>query len=260
MHVNIILLCIQVVLESFPVSSSGNGIVMNALLQHYSSTMCTQLTESWYHLLHGPTVIVLGLFFFKKWINYVIQFFRGDVKAFTVLGFCIVADGVTAVWYILFHIITIEAFPLWIGFLVTTVVLASLYWAPRKTSDDLFWHDGFALGMAQGISLLPGISRFAITYAVGRWKGWSSENALEKSFFIQWPLIVAGFLKGLYCVICSGEAVELLRPEIVCSSVISSILAYVALWFVSRVAAAHKMWMFAFYTAFLAMVSLVMNL
>ena len=260
MRIDTILLFIQVVLESFPVSSSGNIIFFNAFLKNYTTITYVPLTESLYYVLHGPTVLVLGLLFFKTWWRYLVGFFQKDIRALSSIGLCVIADFITVGWYVMFRFIKMEQFPLWLGFFVTTISLASLYWKPRSQQLYSTWRDGFIMGMAQGLSLLPGISRFAITFVVGMWKGWSPYDALEKSFFIQWPLILAGFLKGTYSMYSSGCIGELLRVDIACSILISTVCAYGALYYVSRIAEARKLWIFAFYTALLMIVSGVMNL
>jgi undecaprenyl-diphosphatase len=64
--------------------------------------------------------------------------------------------------------------------------------------DEASWVDGLALGLAQAIALLPGISRSGATIAAARWRGFDREDAHRLSWTVALPVIVgAVLLQGL---------------------------------------------------------------
>jgi undecaprenyl-diphosphatase len=59
---------------------------------------------------------------------------------------------------------------------------------------DLRWRHGLITGLAQGIGVLPGISRSGITISAGLASGMSREVAGEFSFLLAIPAIVGALL------------------------------------------------------------------
>jgi|FaiFalDrversion2_1042247.scaffolds.fasta_scaffold00198_2 undecaprenyl-diphosphatase len=85
----------------------------------------------------------------------------------------------------------------WTAFqLVLTGVL--LWWAPRTGSRGLHhmtWADAGWVGLAQAVSIVPGISRSGITIVAALWRGIGREEAARYSFLAAVPAILgaAGF-------------------------------------------------------------------
>ena len=58
--------------------------------------------------------------------------------------------------------------------------------------------DGLALGLAQALALIPGVSRSGATIAAARWRGFGRADAHRLSWIVALPVIVgAGLLQGL---------------------------------------------------------------
>ena len=117
------------------------------------------------------------------------------------LACIIVANFITGIAYILIkklkpHLST--KFPLYLGFLITAFVLLSLYIAPIgvKTSPSIA--DALALGLAQSFTLLPGISRLAVTVAAGIWLGMAPASAFVFSLTLEFFLMVIALPKAFY--------------------------------------------------------------
>ena len=58
-------------------------------------------------------------------------------------------------------------------------------------SDDIFQKDSFISGLTQGTSILPGISRSAVTISTILIEGYDQESALKLSFLMSVPAVIA---------------------------------------------------------------------
>jgi undecaprenyl pyrophosphate phosphatase UppP len=126
-------LMLQIVLESFPVSSSGNIAFFTHLFE--SCVLHSKIEimhEGLYFLLHGPTVLVLGLYFLKPWWNYLVGFVQLKQSAVQMIVCVIVADLVTVGFYCGLKLMGNPDVPLTIGFLITTSALVSLRFMPNE--------------------------------------------------------------------------------------------------------------------------------
>lgn len=323
-----LLSAVQIVLESFPVSSSGNvELLMGFLSKLIGVNQVPALCQQFLFFLHGPTVIVLGVFFFKQWRTYCVKLFpftftlqrntKHDASVYPLVVFGFITNAITVFFYALNHYFQFTTFfsvPLWLGFLITTLLLFScnqkfltfikLYWPairsfgkvwiprcalachtkPWRSMDDECKHQlsschsevtknpglinknhlnplttGVLLGLAQSVALfVPGISRFASTFVVGRWIGFAPAQALEYSFLIEMPLITAGFLKGFWWIIKTPEGHAFINFSFIITLIISTIFAYLGLMLVARLVQQNKIWLFCFYTGLLAVISFVL--
>ena len=103
------------------------------------------------------------------------------------------------------------------------------------------------LGVVQGIALLPGISRFALTYVVGRFLKLSPRRSFETSFLIQFPLIIAGFCKGLFYLLLAPNCVSIFGIQVIWAFLGGTVVSFGFLHFVYYLALRGKLWLFSFY-------------
>jgi undecaprenyl pyrophosphate phosphatase UppP len=219
--------------------------------------------EVFNHFLHGPTALILAIFFFKRWFFLlravlVNTFFllRGHTKyrarrtrtlwaiVCKIIFFTALADVATFFFYLLFRFgINTDLFPLGVGFVITSMLLFSLYFCQSKQYARWHWQAAVVLGVVQGLALLPGISRFAITFVCARWLNFSNKKAGEISFLIQWPLITAGFLQGAYYV----RAFSIFDASMFWVMFGAGIAAFVAFCWVYHMLMTNKLWYFAWY-------------
>jgi undecaprenyl pyrophosphate phosphatase UppP len=216
----ILILVVQVIMESFPVSSTGHMVLAQHFWTRFTGNFLTDLPEYFDHFLHGPTIIILMTVFFYSWARPLGRLLVGwwlmvaggreltwQVRRLTSIfiklaGLVMAADVMTLGCYAIRKLflkktcILSNPMVVFCGLCITTVVLFSLYFKERQICRPaaLTWWRAVLLGICQGISLLlPGCSRFAGTYVVGRWLNLSRRRALEFSFLIQFPLIFAAF-------------------------------------------------------------------
>src|SRR5215468_2088751 len=94
-----ILIAVQIVVESLPISSSSHIYLLQ------SSTDCVPLTSTMLYILHMPTAVVLALFFARQWFFMCTQM---CVRAHILLKLIIlgaIARGMTALIFLLLHVV-----------------------------------------------------------------------------------------------------------------------------------------------------------
>jgi undecaprenyl-diphosphatase len=77
-----------------------------------------------------------------------------------------------------------------------------LWWADRKPQErrapDLSLREGLAIGLAQALALMPGVSRSGVTITAGRWLGLDRDSAARLSFLLLIPTVLGAVaLKGV---------------------------------------------------------------
>jgi undecaprenyl-diphosphatase len=86
---------------------------------------------------------------------------------------------------------------------ILLAVFASLLWLAdrrpeRRRMDDLSLPQAFAVGFAQALALMPGVSRSGITITAGRALGLTRDHAARFSFLLLAPIVLgAVLLKGV---------------------------------------------------------------
>jgi undecaprenyl-diphosphatase len=133
------------------------------------------------------------------------------------------------------------------GFFITAGLLFSLSFLPKSKPSTLTPANIILLGLAQGVALLPGISRFAITYTTTRWLAIPHRRAFEISFLIQVPLIAAAFLKSLLQIRRLPEKTLLYSWKTPLIVTLAIIVGYFCLALAQRLAAQNKLWKFGMY-------------
>jgi len=88
-----------------------------------------------------------------------------------------------------------------------------LFWAERRAQQrrqiaDIGWQDALALGGAQALALLPGVSRSGVALTAGLLRGLKRADAARFSFLIGIPLITAAGLKGFVDIIQSHPTTD----------------------------------------------------
>ncbi len=118
----------------------------------------------------------------------------------------------------------------------------------------LSWGETIAIGAAQILALLPGISRSGATMAAGLLRGLSHEDAARFAFLLATPVILAA---GVF------KLPELAGPEghgiigqVVAGSVVAGVAAYLSLRFLTRYFETRTLTPFAIYCAIAGAASL----
>src|SRR5665213_2115097 len=114
-----ILIVLQIVVESLPISSSSHVHLLEL------GVCQVPLSSSVIYALHIPTALVLALYFFKRWF-FMLAHLRACapiVGRLFLLGTLV--DGITALFFVFVHKLHVDI-PLGVGLCITALALYSL--------------------------------------------------------------------------------------------------------------------------------------
>ncbi|MCX8097065.1 MAG: undecaprenyl-diphosphate phosphatase, partial [Spirochaetes bacterium] len=166
---------IQGVAEFLPISSSGHLV----LIDHYLKDMGK--TTLWFDvLLHIATLIVVITFFFKEFMMLVrggLKFYKlfSDVES-KLFWLVVIATAFTVVVALILEPILREAGEtnykiVGVFLIVNSFILLIPYIIhirkQQKTIENIGLFESIVVGIAQGVGVLPGISRSGITISAG---------------------------------------------------------------------------------------------
>lgn len=248
-----LIICVQTVFESLPVSSSGHVALLTSLCEKYGglaseiAALPPELFEPWFHSLHAITALILAIFFLREWFFLLANFVRTWRIVCKLIFLVGIADVLTSGWYVLFHWYPVSP-PLYVGFFITGVLLASLRFAAHAHGRRAFnVRDAIMLGAVQGIALVPGISRFAATFVASRWLGYSNERAFQLTWMIQWPLIAAASVLGFYDLYRVDALAQFYSGWLLVAYLCAGVGGYAALAVAHWCAVRDRLWWFAYY-------------
>lgn len=143
-------------------------------------------------------------------------------------------------------------------FAVTAALLGATAKLGTGTRDleDMTWKDALILGIAQGISILPAVSRSGTTIAVAMFLGLRRDLAGRFSFVMSIPAIAGAMALKLDDVTVDPEVL----PNWIIGGVASLIAGWVSLVFLIRVIKAGDFSKFAWYCWGMAALSLGIGL
>lgn len=244
-----LLIFTQLITESLPVSSSGH-VQLIIFIMSLLTGIHFILPEAYLYGMHGPTSLIIAVFFRKHWLFLLKNIKRCLNLIFRLLYFGILAELPTLIIYYNMKQ-SFDEFPLSLGFLITGLMLLSLKYCkiPYRKMGAL---TSFIIGCAQGISLIPGISRLCSTYVTGRWLGLNPYKSFVFSCTIEWPLITAGFLKSFFDI---KKASLNINHGIIFCLLIASILSYIVLKITEQLILSNRLWILSFYMFFISMLS-----
>lgn len=255
---------LQIITESLPISSSSHVAIASMLAPTLFSGELFCTPEQFEFLMHIPTILVLLAYFFGTWWRMIFQqnFSWPDAlsvqtwnvkKLQPIVSFFFLAESLTVVFWLLKKIIAEQGHVLFATHeLMITGLLLTGFLLVRSNSmseaDVDFWSpkNAWFLGCAQGLALLPGISRMGITLVVCLWLGYRRRDILALSTLLCMPLLVASGVKALFGL--SKPAIDQLITwpclGLTCAAMV---MAYVGLMLVDYCVRHKKLYLFGLY-------------
>jgi undecaprenyl-diphosphatase len=254
----IILGVIQGITEWLPISSTGHLRVIEHLLG-------LQLPIAFDGLLHIGTIVVT-IVFFKKYIKEILTaLWRREFKTENgkIIPLIIVATVPTVVIGLLLGDMIAATFsellPIAGAFAVCGIVLYASKLG-RETSNSPSYIEALAIGTAQGIAIIPGLSRSGLTISAALLLGLKREKAFPFSFVLSIPAILGAVGLTLYSeggdLVASG--VEF--AEILVGVAVSMAVGYFVLKLLRRILVVKKFHFFALYCWLFAMILVALSL
>jgi len=182
----VILGVVQGVAEFLPISSSGHLVIAEALFGAAGRDLPQRLALN--VVLHGGTLLAILAFYRRR----IAALFGTERRAIGLLIVGTLPVGVIGLMLDRWNPHLLES-PLLAGaMLVATGVL--LLWGRRHAGGNTPYHEirysqAFAVGLAQSLGLLPGISRSGVTIVSGMAVGLRPDAAATFSFLLAIPAI-----------------------------------------------------------------------
>ncbi len=145
-------------------------------------------------------------------------------------------------------------------FVTAAMLAAAEYFSQRKRElEQLNWKDALWIGLAQAISVFPGVSRSGATISGGIARGLERPASARFAFLMSIPIMLAaGLLASLDMVKIPGVANML--PVFIPGLIASAIVSYFAIRWLLKYLMQRSLYIFAIYCAALGTVVLVFSL
>ena len=237
---------IQGLTEFLPVSSSGHLVLVSEFLKYSSPGI---VFETSVHL--ATTAVVVVHFRTAIW-----SLLLGMRKDNAVRKYCLkilIAFSATAMlgyFLMQLQILQLMQTSVFSGsmLIITSLLLVSARWAKnarfQQSEWEISWKTAILMGLAQGVSILPGISRSGATIVTGLWLGSSKQSASTFSFLLSVPTILAASVVGI------STAPPMSRDDVgdvIAGSIIAFIFGYLAIQWLIRWLQNDRIWMFSLY-------------
>jgi undecaprenyl-diphosphatase len=146
-----------------------------------------------------------------------------------------------------------------VGFLVTATVLMLTAWLSRrggtKGPAQTTWLDALAIGLAQMLAPLPGVSRSGMTIAAGLALGLSRSWAVGFSLLIAVPAVLGANVKELKDIDPATLSVGYVAQALA-ATVVAGLVGYAAIAGLVRMVRAGRIWYFSVYLILLGLLVL----
>jgi len=254
----VVLAVIQGLTEFLPVSSSGHLVLAKSLMSIQSPGAL------WEIALHFGTLLAVFVVFQRELRETVAGFVGGALA--TISG-----NGWRSTWrarpgFRMGCYIIIGTFPAAVAALLLRGAIEGLFSKPILSAvmifvtGEILWltrpyalqrakgtirtRDSIAIGGAQALALLPGISRSGVTISAALMRGVSREQAAKFSFLLLVPAVLGAmvFDAAKFSALPSNEI-----PAMLLGVAASAVTGYLALRFLLRVVRKGKLHYFAYY-------------
>ncbi len=270
----IVLGVVQGLTEFFPVSSSGHLVIFQHLFGLKEPALLFDIS------VHVGTLLAVGVYFFSDIARLFKSLFRFVAAAFSpgakpmaagagdpdlrMIALLAVATIPTGILGLGFHRIADQLFAslLVVGtalFCTAALLLGTRLVKTKGRSIMAFTvYGALMVGIAQGLAVIPGISRSGATIAACLLLGLDRDMAARFSFLLAIPAILGALVLSLASAGPGGPA-ELFSLPILLGTVTSAGVGYLALASLVRIVRHGRLFYFAPYCVLLGVITLVMG-
>lgn len=188
----IILGIVEGVTEFLPISSTGHLILFGDLLKITDSDFTTSFNIA----IQLGAILAVVVLYWKRFLSG-LETWKKILTAFiptAILGFLLykiikgflLSNSIIVVWSLLLGGIALIAFEIWYK---------------RRNADisqEITYKKSFAIGVAQALAIIPGVSRSGATIVGGLLMGIKRETVVEFSFLLAVPTMAAATAYDLY--------------------------------------------------------------
>jgi len=116
-----------------------------------------------------------------------------------------------------------------------------------RSLEQIDARDGFTIGLAQALALIPGVSRSGATITAGLFRGFNRTAAARFSFLLSVPAVVLSGLFELASIAKGDEAVHVGAAQLIIATVLAFVFGYAAIAFLLRYLTTHSTLVFVVY-------------
>jgi undecaprenyl-diphosphatase len=248
---SIVLGIVQGLTEFLPISSSAHLRIVPAILGWEDpgaafTAVCQLGTEAAVLIFFRVELWTIA----RKWLTGPRRYDDPDVRLGWFLIIATIPIGI--IGFILRDQIETGARNLWLIGTVLIVFALVLGYADahgrhEREIDDLSGRDGVLIGLAQSLSLVPGVSRSGATMSAGLLLGLERPAAARFSFLLAVPAVVASGLFELKDVISGDKHVNAPLGNTLVATVVAFFVGYAAIAWFLRYLASHSVRVFVIY-------------
>ena len=243
----VLLALVQGLSEFFPISSSGHLLVFQKLLNF---TAMPLVYDIFFHL---GTLLAVVAYFFKDLKPLALRFYERD--HFRLLLLLLTASLPTALIGFLFKDFfeSLFARTAYLGFcfiFTAVVLLASRFRSREKTPA---FPAAFVIGVAQGLAIVPGISRSGMTIAAALILGLGFEFSFRFSFLLSIPAVLGAVILEWDKIPWQGGH----WPQLALAVLVSALAGFLALGLLKRIMIREKFHRFGIYLLVLGVLVLI---
>ena len=239
---------LQGLTEFLPVSSSGHVAIGAHFFEIQENSLALVI------LLHLGTLLATVILFRQDIFDLAIEGaaavrdpsrFRATPEGRTLVAIAIATVATAALGWALRNVAEAFAEDLRLvgyGFLISAAALIASGVA-HGNRQEIGWPQALAVGLAQGMAVLPGVSRSGVTIAVAMLLGIGGAASFRFSFLVSLPAIVAAAVYEA----TGAEGLGSLGPEAWIGGVTAMVTGYVALLVLRHIILVGRMWTFSLY-------------
>ena len=244
----IILGIIQGLTEFLPVSSSGHLVLMGKIFGVEGDFVLFSV------LMHVATLLAVLIYFHKDiWLLVKKPFGKDAIKLY-------IATVPTVLIVLLFKGFIENSFGgaiLPFCFMFTAILLIVSQVLSKKAGKGITKTGAFCMGVAQGIAVLPGISRSGATICTGLIMGYDRQESAKFSFLMSVPIILASLLYELLGIF-QGNAVQSVGVlQLILGFIMAFIVGLLSIKLMMKIVKNMKLYWFAVYLIIISIISFV---
>lgn len=272
--------------EILPVGSQGHIIIFNKIFNNSKIELCYDI------MLHIAILVAIIIAFREDMVNMVMEFAdmckrifanslifiakkRGDTKhkyvkvidsSYKKLLIMVFISFVPTMLLVILGqgIAKLCSGAIWIVgicFIINGIMLFLMDRHPESLDriKDVPYSSGILVGMAQGVSVVPGISRTAATISMGVFLGFNKKLAVKYSFIMSVPAIIGQIIYKL--IIAEGKGLTLsLLPGYIIGMIIAGVVGFFAIKIMLKLILRKKYLGFAIYCGVIGIVAILLSL
>ena len=249
---------LQGITEFLPVSSSGHLVLLNSVMPVDAGLLFDLV-------LHFATLISVVAFYRHDIAQICVGCVHeiktpGDRKNLKFVAYLLAATFITGVIGLCLNdwVETRFRSPIIVGILL--ILNAGILWTSRKkglwkmTDGALTLKTSLLIGLAQGLAVLPGISRSGTTITTALLLGIQSKDCAKISFLLSIPVICGALI--LHIKDISGLATSHL-PIIILAAIVAAVVGYISLVILEKLLKKANFHIFAPYCLILGIIAVV---